>query len=439
MALHLYRRHRRDCKGSHPEDSRSSEFEERKRGWTRCICPIVATGTLAGAFKRRPTGLADWADARALVTTWEAVGAWDRPSADATTLAPAIDAPVIEIPAIDVPLPAAGAPAPAPQDRRRATLVDAGKVFVMKRQGEGLAPSTISKYRTFIKQLIAFADRRGYVFMDQFNVDDVDVFYATWALSPRTKSKRLSTLRAFFRFCAARRWLIENPVSYDLKPPKGASRAANKAPFSDEEVERIIKACDGLRIEWENETGTGVWTGEDVKDLVWLMLYTGYRISDAAFFDMRRLDGNQVYIRAKKNGGEVFAYVPDWLRERLVKRARYWGQRPFIIGHSERLETLTNLWRRRITRAFERAGRFEEPPTPHRFRHTFARILLQRGVPVADVADLMGDDEETIRKHYARWAYCPKDDRTSLTRSAPPGPRRSRAPPPHRGAACPRR
>lgn len=114
-------------------------------------------------------------------------------------------------------------------------------MFVMKRQGEGLAPSTISKYRTFIKQLTAFADRRGYVFVDQFNVDDVDVFYATWALSPRTKSKRLSTLRAFFRFCAARRWLIENPVSYDLKPPKGASRAANKAPFSDEEVERIIK------------------------------------------------------------------------------------------------------------------------------------------------------------------------------------------------------
>lgn len=239
--------------------------------------------------------------------------------------------------------------------------------------------------------------------MDQFNVDDVDVFYATWPLSPRTKSKRLSTLRAFFRFCANRSWLTENPVSYDLKPPKGSSRAANKAPFSDEEVERIIKACDGLRIEWENESGTGVWTGEDVKDIVWLMLYTGYRISDAAFFDMRRLDGNQVYIRAKKNGGEVFAYIPDWLRERLLKRARHWGQRPFIIGRSERLETLTNLWRRRIARALARAGRFEEPATPHRFRHTFARILLQRGVPVADVADLMGDDEDTIRRHYARW------------------------------------
>jgi hypothetical protein len=33
MALALYRRHRRDCQGSHPEDSRSSELEERKKAW----------------------------------------------------------------------------------------------------------------------------------------------------------------------------------------------------------------------------------------------------------------------------------------------------------------------------------------------------------------------------------------------------------------------
>ena len=44
-------------------------------------------------------------------------------------------------------------------------------------------------------------------------------------------------------------------------------------------------------------------------------------------------------------------------------------------------------------KAFDVAGPFEEPATPHRFRHTFARIRLQRCVPVADVADLLGDDE----------------------------------------------
>jgi integrase len=74
-----------------------------------------------------------------------------------------------------------------------------------------------------------------------------------------------------------------------------------------------------------------------------------------------------------------------------------------LIGVSDRLETVTDLWRRKINRVFELAGKFEERPTPHRFRHTFARILLQRGVPVADVADLLGYDEKTVRQHYARW------------------------------------
>ena len=60
-----------------------------------------------------------------------------------------------------------------------------------------------------------------------------------------------------------------------------------------------------------------------------------------------------------------------------------------------------NIWRRRIPKAFDVAGTVEEPATPHRFRHTFARILLQRGVPVADVADLFGDDEKTVREHDA--------------------------------------
>ena len=153
----------------------------------------------------------------------------------------------------------------------------------------------------------------------------------------------------------------------------------------------------------EERTGLGVWTGDDLKDLIWLMLYTGFRISDATLFSTKRLHGDQVFIRAKKNVGDVFAYVPDWLADRLQARAERFGARPFIVARSDRLETIANIWRRLLAKAFTAAGPFEEPPTPHRFRHTFARILLQKGVPVADVADLLGDDEKTVRDHYARW------------------------------------
>jgi integrase len=195
---------------------------------------------------------------------------------------------------------------------------------------------------------------------------------------------------------------------------------ANKAPFTDDELGRIIDACDTFgTVEWSNGRVQGQsYSGEDLKDFILLMVYTGLRISDVGLFQMDRLKGNEVFLRAKKNGGEVFTFIPDWLCARLNERAGRCGVRPFIVGQSDRLETVTDMWRRKIGKVFELAGDFAEPPTPHRFRHTFARILLQRGVPVADVAELMGDDEKTIKTHYSRWVKEKQDRLTKILREA---------------------
>jgi integrase len=379
MALTLYRRHRLECEAGHPEDFRSGEWEERRRGWKRCNCLIHLSGTLDGKFSRKTTGTSDWLEAHQIAEAYEKADSW--------TGKPKVE-PVVPDPALA---------------KSRVTVADACKVFITNRESTGLAPATLRKYGTFAKQITAYADSRGYVMLDQFTPGDIDLFWANWKLGARAKGKRLTTLRAFFRFCTHRKWIAESPVTPDIKPPVGSSKAANKAPFTDDELNRIIKACDDVKVEWKNETGVGVWTGEDLKDLIWLMVYTGFRISDATLFNIKRLKGDQVFIRATKNGGDVFAYIPDWLRDRLLARAERCGKRPFIVARSERLETVTNIWRRRIAKAFDVAGPFEEPATPHRFRHTFARILLQRGVPIADVADLLGDDEKTVREHYARW------------------------------------
>jgi hypothetical protein len=90
--------------------------------------------------------------------------------------------------------------------------------------------------------------------LDQFTPDDIDLFWAGWKLGPRAKGKRFTTLCAFFRFRVNRKWIAESPVSADIKLPVGSCRAANKAPFTDDELNRIIKACDDVKVEWKNET-----------------------------------------------------------------------------------------------------------------------------------------------------------------------------------------
>jgi len=382
MALNLYRRHYRlagKCIGGHAPDSRNYEPDELRRGWRKCHCPIYLCGTLNRQFKRRNSEQTKWEDAKAVAAALEAADSWD-------------GKPVI--PSVPIAEPQPG----------RIKIVEAVTVFLSLREGERIAPATLRKYRTFVKQLQAFADSRGYVMLDQLRSGDIDAFYGSRKLGVRAKAKRLGTLRAFFRFCVNREWLARSPASGDLKPPQGASRVANKIPFTDEELDRIVSACDLLGgVKWSNWQRKGVWTGEDAKDFIWTLTYTGLRISDVALFNINRLHGNEVFLRAKKNGGDVFAYIPDWLRDRLVQRSKTWGPMLFLVGESQRLETVTDTWRRKLNKVFELAGEFEETPTPHRFRHTFARILLQRGVPVADVADLLGDDEDTVRDHYARW------------------------------------
>src|ERR1700679_3713499 len=86
MALSLYRRHRRDCKSSFPEDLRTGEFVERKKGWKHCACPIFASGTLSGRAGRRSTGRWQWDDAKEIAEAWERAGAWDGPPSSAAVI-----------------------------------------------------------------------------------------------------------------------------------------------------------------------------------------------------------------------------------------------------------------------------------------------------------------------------------------------------------------
>jgi integrase len=54
-------------------------------------------------------------------------------------------------------------------------------------------------------------------------------------------------------------------------------------------------------------------------------------------------------------------------------------------------------------KAQEGGKTLDHKPGPHRFRHTFIRMQLQKGIPVEDVARLAGDSVEVIEKYYSKW------------------------------------
>jgi len=393
VALNLYRRHRKQCEAGRPNDTRSGEFEERKKAWKRCACPIYASGTLAGKFYRKETQQSTWDEARAIAAQWEAAGSW---SVDPL---PTFTESVENLP-------------------ERVRIADATEAYLARCQTRGLTDSSLSKYRTSIKQLRAYCDSRGCVMLDQLTIADMDRFYASWKDGKRAGAKKLERLKSFVKFCLKRKWMAED-ITEDLLPQEGSSIPANKTPFTDEELDRIYKACDQIGGPTPPGPGHRDWGGEDIKDFIYLSIYTGLRISDVATFDVtKRLNGNNVFLRMHKTRRELYTWIPDWLVARLREREKKHGGLIFRTGQSLQMRTMTELWRLKLAKAFELAGPFLEKPIPHRLRHTFVRILLQNGVSTADAAVLIGDTEQVLLRHYGKWVTERQDRLSSILQKA---------------------
>jgi integrase len=78
---------------------------------------------------------------------------------------------------------------------------------------------------------------------------------------------------------------------------------------------------------------------------------------------------------------------------------------------------MTQGWRKKLNQLWALCGPWQVKPTPHRFRHTFARLLLQtQGITVRNVAELLGNTEEQVRKRYAKWVPGRQDALSQVVR-----------------------
>ena len=185
MAVKLYRRHRKECEGGHPEDSRSGEYEESRRGWKRCACLIHASGTINGKFNRKQTGKKSWEEAKAVAALWERTN-WDGE--------------------ISVSEPA------TPREPPAKTSIEKAVAAYLAECAEILAPNTQRQNKAILTRLNAFSEVRGYVFVEQWTPMDVREFRAFWGVTPNTAAKNMAIVKSFFGFCADNDWIAKNPT-----------------------------------------------------------------------------------------------------------------------------------------------------------------------------------------------------------------------------------
>ena len=280
------------------------------------------------------------------------------------------------------------------------TVAEATAAFDAHCVSDGLKHSTLRKYRNSLGQLREFCDARTVLDMAEISVDTLDAFRASRGLSLIAGAKELELLRQFFKFCLVRHWVRENPAA-EIKGPRNI-QPNEVEPYTPAEVQSMIVACDRF--------GRGDYERLRARAMVLTMRYTGLRIGDVAMLAKERIsrDGARwrVFLHTEKTGKPVFLPIPDELRLALnavpVPRGGTSDCRYFFWNGATSERAVKGIAERTLAAVFKASN--VERAHAHRFRHTLATELLGAGASFEEVADILGNSPEIVRKHYAKWS-----------------------------------
>jgi integrase len=327
--------------------------------YRRCKCPIHCYGTLGGEKIRRALDFTSWEAATATVNRWTAAGrVLDGVAGVLTT--------------------------------------DAVSNFLHDLEhGQKRQPATLAKHRNLLEKRLLQWCGNDYSEIGDLDVTALRSFRASWPDSALTAQKNLERLRSFFTFCVHSKWIESNPAAA-LKPPKIGKPSERVKVFDADQVARIIAACDEYP-----ERGPGSKDNPaKVKAFVLTLRYSGLRIGDVVGLRRDHVDANgRVFLRTQKTGESIYLPLPKKAAEALAAIANG-GDLYFWTGNGLRKSAVAD-WQRSLRRVFKLA---KVTGNPHMFRHTFATDLLSRGVPVEDVAVLLGHATPAVTmRYYSHW------------------------------------
>ena len=229
------------------------------------------------------------------------------------------------------------------------------------------------------------------------DLEALNAFRSARTVNSRTWTKELGTVRHFFRFCLDNEWILRNWAE-KVQMPKNL-KPADREPYEPNEVAKIIAVCDAI--------GRGPYERLRARAMVLLLGYTALRISDVATLRKNRVRNGEIFVRTAKNSKPVRLPVPADLQKALdvlpLPRGTNDPECPYVFwsGHGGTQAVIRGA-RRTLEAVYSKSG--VEGACSHRFRHTLATEALEMGATFEEVADILGDTEAIVRKHYAKWS-----------------------------------
>lgn len=275
---------------------------------------------------------------------------------------------------------------------------------------KGYSKATVAAYGEDLRQFAAFAATFG-VSLDapkEITARHIRDFMADMhrqALSKTSMGRKLSSIRAFFRFCARLRLVTAMPTDgvhnpkQEKRHPKVLNVDQTFALLAPGKEVRHPKASAGK--------ASGAATSRDLA-LAELLYGSGLRISEALSLDTGQIllaDKDNAFVRVLGKGGkerlvplsdESVNALAAWLAER-GKLAAPDEKALFVGTGGKRLNR--RVAARIIADLCTKAG-LPETVSPHTLRHSFATHLLESGADLRSVQELLGHSRLSTTQRY---------------------------------------
>jgi|GEM_PF-2490279 len=221
--------------------------------------------------------------------------------------------------------------------------------------------------------------------------------------SPATRQRYLAVLSHFFDYCVRRGYTRVNPAEPVEAPP---ARPNRRDHVSDKEAGAMLRALDAAVFAATRGEDGAVW----LRDWFVFGLGTGLRPGEqrALTFADVRLDGEVATIRVRgtKTPGSartvlVAGDALDVLRRRVAARRHERADAPVFTGAGGAPVALDFVSKR--LQALARAAGLEKNVTAYSLRHSYGTKMAAAGVPLLDLARMMGTSAVMIERHYGHY------------------------------------